>query len=246
MCSGCTGNRKREAFLELFKIRRHRIVLVGLALLAMVPLPIVLAGARPAALLALAPSPLVLADARPAALLARAPLPLVLADARPAAFLAEMTFAVVRAPRSTLLDRTSLCLSWLFPPAASLFCFPRGCRPITFHVCVPCRPVNARHAIGALSARDVLADTRTEWRRDLADRRHSRASGRGHPRGCNCQMGRQCGNLCSPAEVCRWVLIGSQTFRLVVTTLQLHEHRNAVRGKFSSPYDGRLAHAEAR
>ena len=100
MCSGCTGNRKREAFLELFKIRRHRIVLVGLALLAMVPLPIVLAGARPAALLALAPSPLVLADARPSALLALAPFALVLADARPAALLALLH---ARAPHPIML-----------------------------------------------------------------------------------------------------------------------------------------------
>ena len=74
------GNRNRGPFSELFQVRRHRIVLVGLACLA------------------LAPYPIVLADASPAALLALAPLPLVLADARPAAFLAEMTFAVVRAP----------------------------------------------------------------------------------------------------------------------------------------------------
>ena len=41
-----------------------------------VPVPEVLADARPSALLALAPSPSVLADARPSALLARAPLPI--------------------------------------------------------------------------------------------------------------------------------------------------------------------------
>ena len=201
------------------------------ALFASAPSPIVLADARPAALLALAPSPLVLADARPAALLAPSPFPLVLADARPSALLAPMPFAVVRAPRPTLLDRTTLCLSWLFPPAAPLFRFPTGCRSITLHVFVPYRPVVACHAIGALerpsgsqlqqsvarcsgreasvhaplraapdpcgaSARDVLADPRTDWRRGLADRRHSRASGRGHPHGNmdyhNCQMGRQC------------------------------------------------------
>ena len=53
------------------------------ALLALAPLPSVLADARPSALLALAPLPLVLADARPSAILAPAPFPLVLADARP-------------------------------------------------------------------------------------------------------------------------------------------------------------------
>ena len=46
---------------------------------AMVPLPHVLAGARPSALLASAQFPLVLADARPSALLAPAPSPIVLA-----------------------------------------------------------------------------------------------------------------------------------------------------------------------
>ena len=82
------GNRNRGPFSELLQVRRHRIVLVGLACLALAPYPIVLADASPAALLALAPFPFVLADARPAALLALAPLPLVLADASPAALLA--------------------------------------------------------------------------------------------------------------------------------------------------------------
>ena len=248
-------DRNRGPFSELLQVRRHRIVVVGLALLALAdsplvladaspaallalaPLPLVLADARPAALLALAPSPLVLADARPSALLALAPSLLVLADARPAALLAEMPFAVVRTPRScsrsTLLERSTLCLSWLFPPAAPLFRFSISCCPITVHVFVPCRPVVARHAIGALerpsgsklqqsvarcsgreasvhaplraapdlcaaSARDVFADPRKEWRRGLADGRHSRASGRRHPHSRNCQWGRKCGEQ----EVC--------------------------------------------
>ena len=51
------------------------------ALLALAPLPIVRADARPSAIPALVPYPSVLADARPSALLALAPLPSVLADA---------------------------------------------------------------------------------------------------------------------------------------------------------------------
>ena len=128
MCSGCTGNRKREAFLELFKIRRHRIVLVGLALLAMVPLPIVLAGARPAALLALAPYPLVLADARPTALLAPAPSPVVLtfylrsllALPHPAApSLASVWHRPLPAALSTRSLTTALSLPLIRCPAAA-------------------------------------------------------------------------------------------------------------------------------
>ena len=135
-CRAVRANTKRGVtrgpFSELLQVRRHRIVLVSLARLA------------------LTLSPIVLTDASPAALLARAPLPLVLADARPAALLAPMPFAVVRAPRPTLLDCTTLSLSWLLPPAAPLFRFSTRCRPLTVHVCVPCRPVVARHAIGAL------------------------------------------------------------------------------------------------
>ena len=130
-----------------------------------------------------------------------------------------MPFAVVRTPRScsrsTLLERSTLCLSWLFPPAAPLFRFSIGCCSITVRIFVLCRLVVARHAIGAFdrpsgsklqqsvarcsgrearvhaplraasdpcaaSARDIFADPRTEWRRGLADGRHSRALGRGH------------------------------------------------------------------
>ena len=74
--------------LELLEIRRHRVVLVCLARLALAPDAVVLTDASPSALLAPAPSPDVLADARPSALLALAPLPIVLADARPSALLA--------------------------------------------------------------------------------------------------------------------------------------------------------------
>ena len=41
------GNRNRGPFSELFQVRRHRIVLVGLACLALAPYPIVLADASP-------------------------------------------------------------------------------------------------------------------------------------------------------------------------------------------------------
>ena len=88
-CSGSTGNHKRGPFSELLQIRRHRIVFVGLALLASALLPIVLADALSSALLAPVSLPLVLADASPSALLALASSPLVLADAPPAALLAK-------------------------------------------------------------------------------------------------------------------------------------------------------------
>ena len=143
LCTSCT----------LLALAPYPVVLADAppsALLALASYPIVLADARPSALLALAPSPSVLADAGPSALLALAPSPIVLADASPAALLAEMPLAVVRAPRSTLLERSTLCLLWLFPPAAPLFRFSIGCRPITAHVFVPCRLVFDRHGIGTL------------------------------------------------------------------------------------------------
>ena len=73
---------------ELLETRRHGLVLVCNARLALAPYPIVLADAAPSALLARAPLPSVLADARPSALLALAPFPIMLADARPSALLA--------------------------------------------------------------------------------------------------------------------------------------------------------------
>ena len=41
-------------------------------------------------------------------------------------------------------------------------------------------PLRAAPDTCNISARDVLADPRTDWRRGLADGCHSRASGRGH------------------------------------------------------------------
>ena len=55
---------------KLLEIRRHRVVLVRSAGLALAPYQIVLADAPPSAILACAPSLSVLADARPSALLA--------------------------------------------------------------------------------------------------------------------------------------------------------------------------------
>ena len=72
---------KCGSILELLETRRHRLVVVCFARLALAPLPSVLADAHPSALLALAPSPIVLADAPPSALLALALSPIVLADA---------------------------------------------------------------------------------------------------------------------------------------------------------------------
>ena len=50
---------------ELLEIRRHRLVLVCYARLALAPDAVVLADASPSALLARAPYPIVLADALP-------------------------------------------------------------------------------------------------------------------------------------------------------------------------------------
>ena len=81
------------------------------AILARVPLAVMLTDARPAALLAHASYAVVLADARPAALLARPSLTVVLADARSAALLANAlihaSLAVVRALCAPLIRSAS-------------------------------------------------------------------------------------------------------------------------------------------
>ena len=74
--------------VKFLEIRRHGLVLVCYARLALAPYPIVLADARSSALLALAFSALVLTEARPTAILTPAPLATVFADARPSALLA--------------------------------------------------------------------------------------------------------------------------------------------------------------
>ena len=61
---------KCGSMLELLETRRHRLVLVCYARLALAPDAVVLADAPPSAFLAPAPSPIVLADAPPSALLA--------------------------------------------------------------------------------------------------------------------------------------------------------------------------------
>ena len=58
---------------KLLQVGRHRHVRLIAAILALAPLALVLADARPPALLAFAPDALVLAEARPPALLAFAP-----------------------------------------------------------------------------------------------------------------------------------------------------------------------------
>ena len=110
--------------LELLEIRRHRVVLVCLARLALASYAVVLADASPSALLALAPSPSVLADARPSALLALAPSPSVLADARPSALLAPASLPIVLA-----LPRLPPSCSLPSPAAPSLVSVWR--RPLT-------------------------------------------------------------------------------------------------------------------
>ena len=75
------GRRKCGIASELLETRRHGLVLVCFARLALAPSPIVLADAAPSALLACAPSPSVLADAPPSAFLAKALLPIVLIKA---------------------------------------------------------------------------------------------------------------------------------------------------------------------
>ena len=58
----------RALKLELLRIRRHRLVLVCFARLALAPYPIVLADAPPSAIPAYKPYPIVLANALPTAL----------------------------------------------------------------------------------------------------------------------------------------------------------------------------------
>ena len=120
----CLGKSLCRFKLELFEIRRHGLILVCFARLALAPSPIVLADAPPSALLAQAPLPSVLADARPSALLALAPYPSVLADARPSALLAPVSSPIVLA-----LPRLPPSCSLAPPAAPSLVAIWR--RPLT-------------------------------------------------------------------------------------------------------------------